>query len=382
MERYAIPYPMIVGPGSLQHLGELCSKTKIQRPLIVTDKGIEAAGILALAQNALGELANSSAVFLDVSPNPKEEDVTSALTLYRESGCDGLIALGGGSPIDAAKAIKLMATHEGTICDYDFLKGGLKKINKAMPPMLAVPTTSGTGSEVSRGSLVVTQRGDIKRKTLLASPNLVPDWSILDAKLTLKLPYGLTAATGIDALTHCIEELISPREHPTIEAIATGGIRRIAKDLPLVLQEPENIQARQDMQVSAMMGGIGFEKGLGVIHSLSHAIGALHPIHHGLLNGVLLTHALRFNREHISPSALSLLLSSLGLAPDADLSAGIDWIEGHIENWKIPTTLRSLSIPEEDKEEILARSLDDHCHLTNPRPCKPEDFEELWEMAW
>lgn len=382
MERYAIPTPMLVGPGCLEQLADVCRKSGIRRPLLVTDSGLREAGLVDRALEALGPLQSDTIVFTDVHGNPREEDIETAVEVYRDKERDGIIGLGGGSPLDAAKAVRLLATHEGTVEDYDFLAGGLRKIRPDLPPLIAIPTTSGTGSEVSRGALIITRRGDVQRKTLIASPHLVPRWCLLDAGLTVGLPPGLTATTGIDALTHCLEELISPREHPVVEAIAAGGLKRIARDLPRVMESPDDLTARQAMQVSAMMGGIGFEKGLGVIHSLSHAIGALEDVHHGLLNGVLLPASLEFNREHLEATTVETLLTCLGREAGGGLDALIAFFREWLDELGIPPRLRDLGFGDGRREEILARALDDHCHLTNPRPCGPDDLAEFWELAW
>ena len=383
--RFTVPQPICFGPGALSELPRVLTALGAARPLVVTDPGIRACGILDRALETLGQGHVRTAVFDAVSPNPREDDVLMALGRYRESGCDALVALGGGSAIDAAKGVALLAVHEGSFTDYDVLAGGMTRIVNDLPPLVAIPTTAGTGSEVSRGALIVTQRGGIVRKTIAASPRMVPKQAILDPELTLSLPPGLTAASGMDALSHCIEEYVSPRYHPTVAAIAIAGVRRLAADLPRVWREPDNVEARGEMLMSAMMGGIGFEKGLGVAHSLAHAIGALHNVHHGILNATLLPVVLEFNRAHLEPGIAIEMAIATQLEAKNDTAAAdrlVGWLQELNGEFGIPARLRDLGVPEEDRAETVARALDDHCHRTNPRKCGAEEIAELWEHAW
>ena len=230
----------------------------------------------------------------DVRANPTEADVESGVALYREAGCDGLVGLGGGSPIDAAKAIRLLATHPGRLADYDLTTGGLERIGPDLPPMVAIPTTAGTGSEAGRGALI--QLPETGRKTIVLSPYLLPSTAICDPELTLNLPANLTASTGMDALTHCVESFLSTTFHPICDGIAVEGLRSIFKGLETAVYDGANLEARTSMMMGALLGGISFHKGLGVIHSLSHALGAEGRVHHGTLNAILLPHGLRFNQ--------------------------------------------------------------------------------------
>lgn len=390
LERYAVPSPFLFGAGATAQLGELAAEHGIRRPFVVSDKGVTACGLVrraldGLASASSGAQATEAVVFDSVSSNPREEDVLAALEEYRTVGSDGIIALGGGSVIDAAKALRLLSSHDGDLVEYDLLKGGIARIHQPMPPLLAVPTTAGTGSEVSRGALIVTRRGDVIRKTIIASPRLVPSLAVLDPELTIDLPPALTSATGLDALIHGIEEHISPRFHPVVEALALGAVARVNEFLPQVLRDPEHVGARGEMQIAALMGGAGFEKGLGVIHSLSHAIGALHDLHHGLLNAVLLPHALEFNRAHAPAGVWQKLAAALQLShasTDKAFDRVLEWARELNAVCGVPMRLRDLKDLAPDREEILARALDDHCHRTNPRPCGVPELEELWQRAY
>jgi len=389
MERYTVPSPILFGAGAVARLGKVAVENGMSRPLLVSDRGLAACGLLEKAQSALTlrrlSFDADRQTVVDVDSNPTEENVMAALERYREVGADGIVAFGGGSAIDAAKALRLLTSHDGTLVDYDFLQGGLQKIVAPLPPMVAVPTTAGTGSEVSRGALIVTRRGEIVRKTLVASARLVPNLALLDPELTVGLPPALTAGTGIDALTHGIEEHLSPRFHPAVEALALGSVERIARALPAAMLEPENLEARGDLLLAALMGGVGFEKGLGVGHSLSHAIGALHPLHHGLINAVLLPFALEFNRDHCVAATWTKLARALnvpGLTEGGAFESVLAWSLDLRKRLDIPERLRNLRDLSADRDEILARAFDDHCHRTNPRPCAPEELKELWEAAY
>jgi 4-hydroxybutyrate dehydrogenase len=385
IQRYAVPIPIAAGPGAVSRLGELLTEAGISRPFIVTDPGIRRAAFFERFLAGLGAAREEATIFDGVSPNPREEDVLAGLELYRSSRSGGIVAAGGGSAIDAAKAVRLLAAHPGTISDYDLARGGARKITEPLPPLIAVPTTAGTGSEVSRGALIITRRGSVVRKTIVASPRLVPCFAVLDPELTLELPPALTAGSGMDALSHAIEEHLSPRPHPVVTALALGAAAKIQRALPQVWREPADLEARGEMQMAAMMAGIGFEKGLGVVHSLSHAIGALHDIHHGTLNAVLLPCALELNREHCAPGTLEELAAAVGLptrSPGEACERLVSWLRSLNQEMRIPERLRDLKDMASSRDEILARALEDHCHRTNPRPCGPGEMLELWERAW
>jgi len=383
--RYTIPSPMVSGPGSLGELRRLLSRCGMKRPLLVTDAGISSSGILDSALEALGPYRDRASVFDRVSPNSQEAEVYEGLKVYRSEGSDGVVAVGGGSVLDAAKGIRLLSCHEGRIRDYDLLSRGMAKVVNPLPPMIAVPTTAGTGSEVSQGALIVTRVDGVTRKTIIGGQSFVPDWAILDAKLTVSLPPALTAGTGMDALTHCVEEYVSPQEHPTVSALAIDSLRRISRDLPIAWRDPDNLRARNDMLLSAMMAGVGFEKGLGVIHAMAHAVGAIRDIHHGLLCAVLLPTGVEFNSEQIAKETAQELARAMGATSQgrADaLERFVDALRLLNSELGIPTRLRDLGVPESDCEQVLDGALEDYCLRTNPRPCGRGDLLELWERAW
>ena len=383
--KYTVPIGIDFGPGAIEGLGRILAKLKAARPLLVCDQGIRECGLLDKAIAASGPIIEDCPVYDAVASNPREENVLDALDRYQDEKCDGIVAIGGGSVIDAAKGVGLLASNQGDLDEFDVLKGGTARIRNGPPPLIAVPTTAGTGSEVSRGALIITTRDGITRKMIAASPLLVPRHAILDPNLTLSLPALLTAGSGMDALCHAIEEYLSPRMHPVVESIALGALERIARNLPIVMKDPGNIDGRGEMLMGAMMAGIGFEKGLGIGHSMSHAIGALHNIHHGVINATLLPVSFEFNREQIAENLASTIAGKIGLDSAVEgnaLDSIIAWSKGLNKEFAIPSRLRDLGVPGEDREVLVELAMADHCHRTNPRRCETADMEEFWERAW
>ena len=383
--KYTVPIGIDFGPGAIEGLGRILAELKAARPLLVCDQGIRECGLLDKAIAASGPIIEDCPVYDAVASNPREENVLDALDRYQDEKCDGIVAIGGGSVIDAAKGVGLLASNQGDLDEFDVLKGGTARIRNGPPPLIAVPTTAGTGSEVSRGALIITTRDGITRKMIAASPLLVPRHAILDPNLTLSLPALLTAGSGMDALCHAIEEYLSPRMHPVVESIALGALERIARNLPIVMKDPGNIDGRGEMLMGAMMAGIGFEKGLGIGHSMSHAIGALHDIHHGVINATLLPVSFEFNREQIAENLASTIAGKIGLDSAVEgnaLDSIIAWSKGLNKEFAIPSRLRDLGVPGEDREVLVELAMADHCHRTNPRRCETADMEEFWERAW
>ncbi|HSQ70784.1 MAG TPA: iron-containing alcohol dehydrogenase, partial [Rubrivivax sp.] len=280
-----------IDPGAVRLLPEECQRTGMKRPLVVTDAGVRAAGVLQQALDALGDLPH--AVYDGTPSNPTEAAVRDAVAVYRREGCDGLVAVGGGSSIDLAKGVAIAATHDGPLATYATIEGGSPKISDRVPPLIAVPTTAGTGSEVARGAIIILNDG---RKLGFHSWHLVPRTAICDPELTYGLPPKLTAATGMDAVAHCVETFLSKAVNPPADAIAHDGLVRALKHIDRAVNQPTDREARWNMMSASMQGAMAFQKGLGAVHSLSHALGAL-PIgpHHGTLNAVLLPEVVKFN---------------------------------------------------------------------------------------
>ena len=329
---------------------------------MVTDRGVAAAGLL---DTVLGR-SRSAVVFDGVEANPTEANCLAGLAVCRARGCDGLVALGGGSPIDTCKAIRLLATHGGSLADYDITAGGSTRITANLPPMLAVPTTAGTGSEAGRGSLI--QLPQTVRKTAIISPYLLPSVAICDPELTLGLPPLLTAGTGMDALTHAIESYISKTFHPICDGIALEGLKHISKGLEASVRNGADLAARTELMLGALLAGISFHKGLGAVHALSHSLGSEGRVHHGTLNAILLPHVLRFNRPGCD-ARLAELAARMGVGRAEDAPGHlITLTELLLARLGLPRRLAELG--ELDPNLIpryAERALRDHCLATNPR---------------
>lgn len=348
----------------------------VKKPLIIADKGIVAAGLVATVQNQSATL--QAAPVFDATPtNPTEDAVEAALVLYRQYGCDGLVAIGGGSPIDLAKGVALLATHPGPLETYAAILGGIPRVTSAVAPVIAVPTTSGTGSEVGRAALITLKDG---RKLGFISPHLIPRIAICDPELTMGLPAWLTAATGMDAVTHCIETYLSPRENPPAEAIALDGLKRAVAFIERAVKDGSDREARKEMMMAALQGGMTFQKGLGAVHSLSHPLGGLKEVslHHGTLNAVLLPAVLRFN-EPEAKAKYAEIRRVLGLAPDTDLSV---WIAGLVSRLGLPATLSHMGLPHAVIPAIAEAAVKDHSSATNPRQATAADFAIMLEESF
>jgi 4-hydroxybutyrate dehydrogenase len=357
------------GAGALSTLPDQLAAVGIARPLIVSDRGLQAAG---LVQRIEALCPPGSAVFLDVPPNPTETASRAALAVYQAHRCDGVCAVGGGSPIDLAKCVALLASHSGPLESYAAIYGGISRITGTIAPVIAIPTTAGTGSEVGRAALITLDDG---RKLGFISPHLIPRRAVCDPELILGLPPLLTAATGLDALSHCIETFLSPRFNPPAEAIALDGAARIWRNIDTACSNGRDVAARTEMLMGALEGGLTFQKGLGAVHALSHALGGLREpsLHHGTLNAILLPPVLRFNEAHVGDK-VKRLNAALGLAAGADLAAGIEALNDRLS---IPKGLKTLGVPAETLPWVIERALEDHSHATNPRPVTRDDYAGL-----
>jgi alcohol dehydrogenase class IV len=369
-------------PGVVRLLRGECERVGMRRPLVVTDAGVRAAGVLAMALDALGDLPH--AVFDGTPSNPTEAAVRAACGVLAQERCDGLVAVGGGSSIDLAKGVAIAATHDGPLATYATIEGGSAKISERVLPLIAVPTTAGTGSEVARGAIVIVDDG---RKLGFHSWHLLPKAALLDPELTRGLPALLTAATGMDAIAHCIETFLAPAVNPPADGIALDGLARGWSHIERAVRDGNDLDARWQMMSASMQGAMAFQKGLGCVHSLSHSLGGLNPkLHHGTLNAVFLPAVIRFNAAAVSVQRerrLQRIAQAIGLAAcDAqgdDLAEAIRALNARIG---LPAGLQAMGVDSALFERVIDGALADHCHKTNPRIATREDYRRMLEACW
>jgi alcohol dehydrogenase class IV len=365
---YSFPNTILFGPGAVARLPQELDKRGMRRPLIVTDAGLERTPLM----DRIRQLVPGAPVYSAVDPNPTEKNVLDGVGVYRDCACDSVIGLGGGSPLDAAKAIRLKVTHPLDLAEYDDNIGGDAKISSNVPPYIAIATTAGTGSEVGRSTVITIAKTN--RKTVVFSPHLIPSLAIDDPELTVNMPPHITAGTGMDAFTHNVEAYLSKGVHPMCDAIAISGAKIASDNLPRVMSDPKDIEARGNMMMAAIMGAVAFQKGLGATHSLAHPLSSEFGMHHGTTNAVLLPHVLEFNSA-VSAQQLADLRRQFGADPIERVHE-LNRISG------IAGKLRDHGIPEEALPALAAKAIEDGCHLLNPRPCTEADLLSLYRAAW
>ncbi len=365
--------------GAIAKLPDECTRIGIKRPLIVTDAGVKAAGLIDKVLVAL-QADNEPPIFLDTPPNPNERAVRAAVAMYKENQCDGVIAVGGGSSIDLAKGVAVCATHEGPLRQFALIEGGLQRITSATAPVIAVPTTAGTGSEVGRGAILILDDG---RKVGIISPYVVPRSAICDPQLTLGLPPQLTAATGMDAIAHCIETFLSPAFNPPADGIALDGLWRAWRHIEIATRDGSNVTARLNMMSASLQGALAFQKGLGCVHSLSHSLGGINPkLHHGTLNAIFLPAVIRFNREAATvqdEGKIVRLAGAMGLESPANVESAIARMTADLG---LPIRLSTLGVESAQFDRIIEGALADHSHTTNPREATPADYRAMLEESF
>jgi alcohol dehydrogenase class IV len=367
--------------GALKLLDAELQLLGIRRPLIVADKGVVAAGLWARVKERLP--GNMPHAMYDGTPeNPTEAAVRDALRIYREEGCDGIVAIGGGSPMDLAKGVALMATHPGnSLQAYSMVEGGAGKITAKVAPIVAIPTTAGTGSEVSRGGVIIMDSG---RKLAIGSPHLIPRLALIDPELTVGLPPHLTAGTGMDAFTHNIECFLSSAYNPPADAIALDGLEKSWRYVERATRDGHDREARTNMAMAAMEGAMVFQKGLGAVHALSHPTGGLkgYRTHHGTLNAIYLPAVLRFNEPAVGDK-FRKVGQIMGLKESAHNAGGVAAAVAALnERLGIPRGLSGVGLKEEVVERIADGALGDHCHLSTPRQPTRAEYIQLIQHSW
>ena len=386
MNQYNFPTVLFYGADALKDLAPAIQKRGLKSLLLVTDPGLVQIGLGDTVKSSLTSSGLNIEIFDNVHPNPIEEDVTTGVEMYKSGGFDGIIALGGGSAMDVAKTIRFMAVHEPPLAQYDDALGGDAKIVNPMPPLFAIPTTAGTGSEVGRSSVITLK--ETGRKTIFFHPGLMPDIAVLDPILTVGLPPHITAATGMDAFTHCAEAYLVDSFHPMADALAVEGMKMIVANLPKVLDEPGNLDARGKMLLAASMGATAFQKGLGMIHSMAHPLSAEFNIHHGLANALLIKFGMEFTIAKALETSNQALMEKLNLIGNIILNSTTEDVallpenlNNFIHNLGISEGLEQHGILPNHIPKLAQLAFEDSCHATHPFPVSIEDFHAVYTRA-
>jgi len=383
ISKFAFPTAIVFGNGASRQVASHIVEAGRSRPLVVTDRGL--AALPVFARFVAGLSAVTHAVYSGISGNPVRSQVMDGAAAFRAHRADSVIGIGGGAALDVAKAIALMADHPGDILEYAWDHSDVKPITKALPYFVAVPTTAGTGSEVGRSSVISDDVTHVKR--IIFSPALLAKAVFADPELTVDLPPAITAATGMDALTHNVESYLSPAWHPLCDGIAVEGVRMAAAALPVAVRNGSDLRARGDMLMSSMMGAIAFQKDLGAVHSCAHALSTVADLHHGLANGIMIDHVMRFNLQAATPKLAEL--ARVAKVPGGDSGSAeararafIDWLGKLKADLGIPAKLSDYAGARRVSADDIPRLVDiataDICHQTNPRPCTSDDFRRIF----
>ncbi len=376
---FSFPTRVVWGAGSIRKLAEELRRVGGLHVFLVSDRGVIEAGLMRDVEDLLQEAQLPYRIFSEVHSNPIESDVWRGVAAYREFGADVIVAMGGGAPIDTARAIRLAVDHPQPLSRYDDATGGDRFVTEALCPMIAIPTTAGTGSEVSRSAVIFLD--DTKRKTVLFSPRLMADCAIVDPELTEDLPPRPTAWTGMDAFTHCLESFVALGDHPVADALAIQGVALVAHALPLVMRDPNDGAARSEMMAAAMMGGMSLTKGLGAAHAIAHGVGAVADIHHGLTNAIVLPAVCRFNLVQAHPRFARIaeaMGEERGGRSDRELAQlACTRIESLCREVGIPAKLSDVGVVPNMIPAIVEKSIADASHRKNPRPFQAADCEAI-----
>ncbi len=371
---WSYPTTVVFGAGAIAKVPELVRKASGTRALLVCDPGVVKASIAGRVKALLDDAGIPTLIFDRVDPNPVLENVTAGVDAFRAHRADIVVSVGGGSPLDAGKLIALKTTHERPLEDYDDAIGGDAHITSRVPPIVTVPTTAGTGSEVGRSGVITLAATG--RKTVIFSPHLMAKAAILDPELTVSMPAHVTAATGFDALTHCIEAYLSLGDHPMADGIALMGIELCAKHLLRAVTEPGDLEARGGMMKAAMMGAVAFQKGLGACHSLAHPLSSEKGMHHGLANALCLPAVIDFNSVTVPER-----VERIRRAFDPTATSLSNALRAFRKSIRLPDGLSAAGITSSDIPKLADKAMEDACHRSNPRPCTRPDMQRLYEQS-
>jgi 4-hydroxybutyrate dehydrogenase len=374
LSTWSFPTTIVFGAGAVGTVAAHVKRTGATRALVVCDPGVVAVGIAERVRALLEEGGVAASVFSGVDANPVEKNIVDGVAAYVAHKAGAVVAVGGGSPLDAGKLIALKVTHTRPLVDYDDATGGDRFIEGNVPPIVTVPTTAGTGSEVGRSGVVTLAATG--RKTVIFSPHLLARAAILDPELTKSMPKRVTAATGFDALTHCLEAYVSLGDHPMADAIALGGLELCARSLLRAVEHGDDLDARGDMMKAAMMGAVAFQKGLGACHSLAHPLSSEKGLHHGLANALCLPAVVDFNESAVHPRLERVRL----LLDPAAKSCG-EAVRALRKRLSLPEGLRPEGVVEGDIEKLAAKAFEDACHRCNPRPVTQGDLAALYRAS-
>ena len=386
---YFLPPSIQFGAGAIERLGEHVVSFNGKKPFIVADEGITKAGILSKAIEPLANAGLDYAVFDAIQPNPTDLNVLEGLESYRTGGCDLVIAIGGGSVMDAAKAVRILTSHQPPLEPYYTDVGGIGKITSNLPPLISVPTTAGTGSEVSQGAVITDTSGrttDGRRKRAIVTPYNMSSLALLDPVLTVGMPRALTATTGMDAVTHSIEAYVATRYHPIAEGVALQALKILGKNIRQAYHHGNDIDARSEMLIASAMAAFSFQKGLGAVHSLAHQLSTEANIPHGVANAILLPHVMAFNLPHAvdgyADIAAALGVDTSDMSKEEAAHAAIAEVQSLNRELDIPDRLGMAGLKRERIPKVASDAMLDHCYQFNPRPCNEADMQRLYEVAF
>jgi alcohol dehydrogenase class IV len=377
LHRFSFPTPIYFGNGARNAIAAHLKDAGVKRPLIVTDQGVAGLPICDELQRSLQSGGLATAVFSGIWGNPVKSQVTAGVASHRAHSADGIVGFGGGAALDVAKAIALMVHHPGDLFDYEDDKPGARPFDQSIPYWIGVPTTSGTGSEVGRSSVVSDDETHIKK--IIFSPRLLARAVFADPELTKDLPPPVTAATGLDALTHCVEAYLAKGYHPICDGIALEGLRLAARSLVKAVRTPQDLDARGDMMMASMMGAIAFQKGLGITHSCAHALGTVCDLHHGLANGLMIDFALTHNAS-ASEERFRAMAHTVGLG-ETSAEGFLGWLKSLKADCHIAADLKEAGVSKDKLDALVQVAIADGCHANNPVPCAEEDFRRVFTEA-